>query len=139
MCRTDFLVCSFLTALMLVAVPGVPKAQERAPPADQVETAQCQIATTGVTLNGIGFVCERGTEGRILIVAAGATPGADLHATLAWLLDARNSQTTARSSITVRHQGPSAAARTVCMAFNLPGSTAREPMTCRELVAAYRS
>lgn len=97
--------------------------------------AQCRIAEIVVARGGAGFVCDMGSDGRVLMATDGGTQPGGVSAFMSWILDAKNSQTSARAHITVNYEAADTATQAVCDASALRGQTARQPITCYRILA----
>ncbi len=129
---------SLIAALSIAAPAEAQRASARSiQDTAAVETTQCSIASTGVSRSGTAFVCEAGDAGCMLIASDGGTPAGGVSSITSWLIDARSRQTSARSSVTVRHAEPGQAEQRICDEFALRGASNRQPMTCRALVSVH--
>lgn len=128
-----------LIALLALAASGLADAQQRARMTNQEArpgpgAAQCRIGQIVYARGGAGFVCDMGSDGRVLMATDGGTRPGGIAAFMSWLLEARQSGS-ARNTITVNYEAADAATQEICDASALRGASARNPITCYRILA----
>jgi hypothetical protein len=128
-----------LASFMLIA--GDALAQQRARPGEVAMerpgpgAAQCRIAEIVFARDGAGFVCDMGSDGRVLMATDGGTRPGGISAFMSWLIETDGNQTSARATITVNYEAADAATQSICDASGLRGASARSPITCYRILA----
>ncbi|MEE2525797.1 hypothetical protein V0U79_05415 [Hyphobacterium sp. HN65] len=128
-------------ALLLVSAASAADAQRRVMTGAQDTgmldsgSIECRIAETAFTRGGGGFVCDTGPTGRIFMATDGGTRPGGISAFMSWLIEARNSQTSARDSITVHYDTADNASQAICDETGLRGASARNPIPCYRILA----
>ncbi|WP_421790163.1 hypothetical protein [Hyphobacterium sp.] len=126
--------------LMFAGMFALADAQQRAMRGAQSErpgpgSTQCLIRETVFTRGGAGFVCDQGSDGRVLMATDGGTRPGGVSAFVTWLIEADNNQVTTVDFITVNYEAADAATQAICDASGLRGASNRSPIPCYKILA----